>query len=143
MTVDEAIAILKKNGYKQTDKREDILRLFRNDKRYISAKEVLNTLKDQYPGLSFDTIYRNLSLFAELGILEVTELEGEKKFRFTCSVNHHHHHFICLTCGKTKQIDHCPMEIISDELDGFDIIGHKFEVYGTCKECQKNKIPLR
>lgn len=60
MTVDEAIAILKKNGYKQTDKREDILRLFRNDKRYISAKEVLNTLKDQYPGLSFDTIYRNL-----------------------------------------------------------------------------------
>lgn len=139
MTVDEAIAILKKNGYKQTDKREDILRLFRNDKRYISAKEVLNTLKDQYPGLSFDTIYRNLSLFAELGILEVTELEGEKKFRFTCSVNHHHHHFICLTCGKTKQIDHCPMEIISDELDGFDIIGHKFEVYGTCKECQDRK----
>ncbi|WP_062198647.1 Fur family transcriptional regulator [Massilibacterium senegalense] len=137
MTVDEAIAILKKNGYKQTDKREDILRLFRNDKRYISAKEVLNKLKEQYPGLSFDTIYRNLSLFAELGILEVTELEGEKKFRFTCSVDHHHHHFICLTCGKTKQIDHCPMEIISDELDEFEIIGHKFEVYGTCKECKK------
>ncbi|HSH26006.1 MAG TPA: Fur family transcriptional regulator [Massilibacterium sp.] len=139
MTVDEAIAILKKKGYKHTDKREDMLHLFQKDKRYLSAKDVLNTLKDIYPGLSFDTIYRNLSLFAELGILEVTELEGEKKFRFTCSIHqHHHHHLICLTCGKTKQIDRCPMEDIPKQMDGFDIIDHKFEIYGVCEECKEN-----
>ncbi|MFC0188171.1 Fur family transcriptional regulator [Fictibacillus aquaticus] len=137
MTVNQAIAKLKEKGYKNTDKRRDLLEVFADEKRYLSAKDVQEALKNKYPGLSFDTIYRNLSVFAEHGLLEETEWEGEKKFRFTCSAGHHHHHIICLTCGVTRSVDACPMDSVSTNMEGFEITGHKFEIYGYCTSCKK------
>ncbi|WAA10402.1 Fur family transcriptional regulator [Fervidibacillus albus] len=135
MDLKEAVQLLKVHGYKYTGKRVDMLEYLEHSDRYVTAKEILEELKTDYPNISFDTIYRNLSLFTDLGILEMTELSGEKHFRFRCANNHHHHHFICLECGKTKEIDTCPMGEVQKELDGYFISDHKFEIYGYCKTC--------
>jgi Fur family transcriptional regulator, zinc uptake regulator len=136
LTIDEAMDLLKENGYKYTQKRKDLLTVFAREKRYLSAKDVQEALKNKYPGLSFDTIYRNLTTFVDLNLLEETEWEGEKKFRFTCSLNDHHHHLICVSCGVSKSIHSCPMGVIGNDLGGFDVTGHKFEIYGFCTECK-------
>ncbi|MCD8503392.1 MAG: transcriptional repressor [Bacillaceae bacterium] len=137
MNVTKALELLKDKGYKYTDKREQMLQLFSNQDRYLAAKDVLESMQENYPGLSFDTIYRNLSTFVELGILEMTELEGEKRFSFRCSTDKHHHHIICTKCGKTDHIHLCPMDQLSVVSKEFEIIGHKFEVYGYCRTCRE------
>lgn len=137
MTVEEALQILKENGYKYTGKREEIIRICAAEKRYLSARDIMERMKENYPNLSFDTVYRNISTFVELGILEETELDGEGKYRLACSTDgHHHHHVICTECGKTSALPGCPMSIMAAIPADFQVTGHKFEVYGTCKDCR-------
>lgn len=137
MNVDDALKLLKDHGYKYTGKREKILEIFFNEKRYMPAREIMSYMEKSYPSLSFDTVYRNLSLLEELGILEATELQGERQYRFSCSSedHHHHHHVICTKCKKTITLDICPMKIMENQIEGFQITGHKFEIYGYCRDC--------
>ncbi|WP_345243839.1 Fur family transcriptional regulator [Pontibacillus salipaludis] len=135
MNLHRALEELKEKGHKYTDKREDLLRFFYEQNGYRTARDVKIMMEDKYPGISFDTIYRNLHLFVDLGLLEVTELEGEKHFRMKCE-SKHHHHFICLDCGKTKEIHTCPMQQVSGELQDYSVENHKFEIYGKCPACK-------
>lgn len=135
MDVKEAISILQKRGFKTTKRRQDILNFFAEEEKYYTAKDLYEFMESIYPGISYDTVYRNLHLYHELGILESTELNAEKHFRMNCG-SHHHHHFICNTCGITKKINICPMDDVERMLTKYQIDGHKFEVYGLCPTCQ-------
>ena len=136
MNTNDAIKILKNNGLKYTSKRKDMIDIFVEEDKYVNAKHIQQNMDKDYPGISFDTIYRNLHLFRDLGIIESTELDGEMKFRIAC-MNHHHHHFICEKCGDTKVIDFCPIEQIKHYLPNVAIHTHKLEVYGICESCQR------
>lgn len=136
MNVEKAWVLLKEHSFKRTKNREAILDYLARQDGYIPAMDVCNFLKKTNPGLSYDTIYRNLATFSELGILEETELNGERQFRMHCDPGVHHHHFICTVCGKTKHIPSCPMDLLAVDLPDVEIEGHKFEIYGKCSSCK-------
>lgn len=133
MTVDEAWEILLQNGYKRTKNRDILLRYFGASGHYATALQIRTAVEEENPGISFDTVYRNLAVFSALGILDETELNGERLFRMQCA--DHHHHFICIVCGKTKAIPNCPMDEVTVNLSGYEVLGHKFEIYGKCPLC--------
>lgn len=137
MTINEAIQLLRDKGYKMTKRREEILQFFAEENKYKTAKDLYEYMEELYPGISFDTVYRNLHLYHELGILEATDLEAEKHFRIRCG-DQHHHHFICKLCGTTKKINFCPMEYVTQFLKQYIVDDHKFEVYGFCPDCAVN-----
>ncbi|MFD2129767.1 Fur family transcriptional regulator [Pseudogracilibacillus auburnensis] len=135
MDMKKASWLLQNKGFKMTKRREDILAFFAKEDKYQTAKDLYEYMETTYPGISFDTVYRNLHLYHDLGILESTDLNAEKHFRMNCG-DHHHHHFICNICGKTKKINLCPMDEVEKLLTKYMIDGHKFEVYGLCPTCQ-------
>lgn len=130
-----AVQLLQERGYQLTKRRESILDFFAAEDKYYSAKNLYEYMESIYTGISYDTVYRNLHLYHELGILESTDLDAEKHFRMNCG-DHHHHHFICNNCGVTKKINVCPMHEVENMLQSYVIEGHKFEIYGLCPTCQ-------
>ena len=135
MNIEKAWEILEENELKRTKNREVILSFFEEENRYLTASDVKDYMEVNNPKISFDTIYRNLSTFTALGILEETELAGERHFRMECDPGVHHHHFICTLCGLTSNIAQCPMDLLSINLPNYEIESHKFEVYGKCSSC--------
>lgn len=134
--LEESLAKLKKNGLKITQKRTDLIRLFVDEDRYLNAKHVQEKLDEAYPNISFDTIYRNLYAFVDIGILETTELNNEQLFRMSCLHDgHHHHHFICEQCGRSIQLEMCPMDFFEQQLANCQLRTHRFEIFGICDQC--------
>ncbi|WP_339061406.1 Fur family transcriptional regulator [Tepidibacillus marianensis] len=135
MNVKEILEILKKQGYKMTEQRREIIQSILDQNRYVSAKEILNQVSERFPGVSFDTVYRNLSILSDLGLVEEAQMDGEAKYRVSC-VEDHHHHMVCTKCGKTMIMPECPMDLLQGLAGDFLVTGHTFEIYGLCKDCQ-------
>lgn len=135
LKTEEIVQIMSQQGLRITDQRRTLARLFAEATGYLSPKDVYEYMCKHYTGLSFDTVYRNLRVMHELGALEQIMFEEGVKFRAHCKADHHHHHLICLTCERTYPIAFCPMQL-TDVPDQFQVVKHKFEVFGYCKDCQ-------
>lgn len=136
MTAEQIVQAMASRGMRITDQRKTLSRLFADAEGYLTPKDVYAHMEKTYPGLSFDTVYRNLRIMNEMGILEQFVFEDGVKFRVHCQEHHHHHHLFCLSCERTVPIVYCPMERIEGVPDNFRIVRHKFEVYGYCPDCQ-------
>lgn len=137
MTAEEIIQELAGQGLRITDQRRTLAKLFAETEGYLMAKDVYEVMGKQYSGLSFDTVYRNLRLMHDLGVLEQFVFEDGVKFRVHCADFMHHHHLICLHCDKTFPISYCPMIDAAELPTQFEVVKHKFEIYGYCKDCQE------
>ncbi|GAF66978.1 Fur family transcriptional regulator [Alkalihalobacillus trypoxylicola] len=132
----DMLQVMSRNGWRVTEQRKTLAKIFTEHDGYLSPKEVYDKMSTHYPSVSLDTIYRNLRMLSEMGVLEhFYFMEDGLKFRESCT-DHHHHHLICLNCEKTLHFEFCPMQK-GIELPGqYKIMSHRFEVYGICEECQ-------
>lgn len=138
MEFGDAVRQLRDAGHKLTPQRIEILRVLMNAGAPVSAHAVLVRVQETYPYISQDTVYRNLSMLANTGLVNQINLQNQGLSLFEFQGDAHHHHAICLTCGKTFCIDSCPMpEVIplptADR--NFRVISHAFELYGYCSAC--------
>jgi Fur family peroxide stress response transcriptional regulator len=101
-----------------------------------TAETVYMNIREEFPNISLGTVYRNLSLLAEIG--EIQKLSpGMGADRFDANTSPHYH-FICNHCGsvldlKVEGLDH--INILAGQ--GFDgeIEGHIAYFYGKCRCC--------
>ncbi len=93
-----AVERLKESGVRITPQRHAVLEFLLNSKIHPTADDIYRALEDKFPNMSVATVYNNLRVFRENGL--VRELTyGDSSSRFDCDTEEHYH-LICDQCGK-------------------------------------------
>jgi len=135
-----AINTLKKSGVRITPQRHAVLEYLLTSQSHPTADEIYKALESKFPNMSVATVYNNLRILKELGL--VKELTyGDDSSRFDCSTEEHYY-IICEECGKIVDF-HYPtldeIESLAEKISGFEISHHRMELYGVCNECVDEK----
>ena len=124
---------------KYSRKREAILDLMKSTNTHPSAEWVYSTLKPQIPDLSLGTVYRNIAMFRDEGlIVSVATVDGQERFDADTTP---HMHFICVDCGSVidaGSLDENDLDVSFLEEQGLDMIAYNISFYGRCTECKDN-----
>ena len=121
-------------------KRDAILNCVRQTTVHPSADWVFAQLKPQIPDLPLGTVYRNLALFKEQGLItSLGTVNGVERFDGNTAP---HVHFICAGCGRVDDLHSLP---IPEELKntaaqscGGNITGCQLTFTGICADCAQN-----
>lgn len=124
---------------KHSRQREEIKNFLMTRKDHPTADVVYMNLRQEFPNISLGTVYRNLTLLADIG--EILRIRvGDKTDHFDADTSLHYH-FICNDCGAVIDLD---MESIEDVVHkaarnfGGHIAGHNTFFHGTCADCTKH-----
>ena len=121
-------------------KRDAILTCLRETTEHPSAEWVFSQLKQEIPDLSLGTVYRNLSLFKEQGLItSLGTVNGVERFDANVVP---HVHYICTGCGKVLDLHQIR---VPEELNqaaavdsGGQVTGCQLTFTGVCGRCAKN-----
>ena len=120
--------------------RTRIIEILQATDTHPTADKIYEKLKKEFPKLSLGTVYRNLSVLLEQGLVKKIHF-GSTFDRFEANMNQHYH----LICEKCKSITDFTMPINEDlnkkaaQLTNFSIKHHIIEFYGICQDCSKSK----
>ena len=134
-------ALLNHKGLKNTPGRRLILECLCEAKQPLTAEQIFMSLRGQQASTCLSTVYRNVETLCSMQVVEKAIILDDGKARYALSENEHKHHVSCMACHKIVAIDACPFEAVKNSLKGamdFQIVGHKFEIYGYCKNCADN-----
>ena len=98
-----------------------------------TADMIYNSCREIEPNISLGTVYRNLKLLSDEGVIITLETE-DKKIHYDGDLSRHSH-FICHRCGKIVDLfkpSGLPEEV--NEL-GLKVTGEKCIYYGKCNDC--------
>lgn len=121
-------------------KREAILTALQGTDAHPTAEWLYQTLKPEHQDLSLGTVYRNLTLFQEQGLVRsVGVVDGYERFD---ACTRPHSHFVCQRCRAVMDLP----EMVSPELDrsvgaqyGLVVQRHDLIFYGVCQACTQQE----
>lgn len=133
---DTIISRCEAKGLRMTEQRRVIAQVLQEATDHPDVEELYARTSAIDPRISIATIYRTVKLFEEAGILERLEFR-DGRARYEDAEREHHDHLIDLNSGEV--IEFCDPEIealqekIAEKL-GYQLIGHKLELYGVPKK---------
>ena len=120
-----------------TTHRQLLLEILREANRHLNAKELFQEAVNIDPHISLATVYRNLRLFEELGLVAERRLDrGHCSYEMKTSSEHYH--LVCTTCGKVTEFESPAVNRLVDEVQhnsGFAVTRAVLHLEGYCPEC--------
>jgi Fur family ferric uptake transcriptional regulator len=127
------------NQFRMTRQRRIILEELNKLHTHPTACEVYELVRKRIPKISLGTVYRNLEILSESGMIQKLEIAGTQK-RFDGVITNHYH-VRCTKCGRVADV---PVALISKidkiaaEASDFEILWHRLEFGGLCPSCAAN-----
>ncbi|MGO9569428.1 MAG: Fur family transcriptional regulator [Desulfomonilaceae bacterium] len=135
---------MSKHSLRMTPQRRIILEELREVHTHPTAGEIYEIVRKRLPRISLGTVYRNLEILSEIGMIQKLEMAGAQK-RFDGTVENHYH-VRCVRCGRVDDVlvDTIPMvnEALAESSD-YEILWHRLEFVGLCPQCKKERRPTR
>ena len=119
--------------------REAVKNVLRSTKTHPTAAWIYENVRKELPNISLGTVYRNLSLLSDEGIiLKLSFGDGNEHYDGDISP---HSHFYCENCGRISDIEFDATELCQtiSEKENLIINSAAFNFSGTCGECKKIK----
>lgn len=126
---------------KHSKKRDAILGYLRECSDHPSADQVFRGLKPLHPELSLGTVYRNLGILAQDGLISsVGPVNGQERYEARTDP---HPHFVCRRCGRLFDLDLPDLikELYSEIESAMGCVpeGCALTITGLCLDCAKGE----
>ncbi len=105
---------------------------------HIDLDTIYKNISRNFPSMSLATVYKNLHLLKEHGIIKELSIEG-KKSKYEIAAQPKHHHLVCKVCGEITDIfiDTDQIDAQIKQLEGFDVEHCEIYCYGICSKCKE------
>ncbi len=118
-----------------TKQKKLVLDIAANSNAHLNAEEIFLLAKKEMPAIALGTVYRNLNILVEEGLLRRISIAGQPD-RFD-HVGDEHEHLICRQCGKLRDIR---VDGILDKIKsatGEDVLSVSLSAYYICTDCRR------
>ncbi|MBQ8218024.1 MAG: transcriptional repressor [Oscillospiraceae bacterium] len=124
---------------KNSKKRTAILNALSSVKDHPTAEMLYAALKPEIPELSLGTVYRNLSILADEGlVVNVAHVAGQERYDARTDP---HAHFVCKHCGQVIDVElpdmMTPLYAQVSEETGCVAESYKLSFNGLCENCNR------
>ena len=128
--------------FRMTPQRKVILEELRKSKSHPTADEVYVQVRRKLPRISLATVYRNLELLSENGLVRrITSGPGPMRYDGGLAP---HFHVRCVVCGAIEdvmlQLDE-RIDAVAAQQTGYEVMGHELEFSGVCPACALRRRP--
>lgn len=128
------------HGLTATHQRQVLYEVMQTMPGHPSPEEVYARVKKRVPAISLATVYKNIHLFVERGVLkEVSMHHGSIRVELN---SFHHHHMVCSHCKAIADIEEKDLGVLpaARELPGgFQVERYSIDVIGICAACRKTR----
>jgi Fur family ferric uptake transcriptional regulator len=134
--------VLKKKGLKVTLERQKIYEEIAAMKKHFDADELFERFKSKGLPISRDTVYRNLPLLLEAGMLQKSAGGSKREYFENLEAKGHHDHMICVRCGAIVEFRSEAFEALQQKLcEKFqcNLIYHDHRLFVECSRCSGSK----
>lgn len=116
--------------------RESMLRILRSTESHPTANEIYTEMRKTDSKISLGTVYRNLSLLCENGI--ILRIDTDHDSVHYDGKTEPHSHFVCSDCKRVFDllIDTGDLDKRVEDEKNFIVTGHSLVFYGKCNNCK-------
>lgn len=102
-----------------------------------TANDIYRSLRNRMPRISLGTVYRNLELLSQKGIVKKIHAVGTQRRYDGNTVKHYHIH--CNQCGRLDDLPAIELKCVTDlvgEISDYHILWHNIVFIGICPACK-------